>query len=143
MVYTACEGEDETLVSAAYLHDIIEDCAITITQIETIFGHGVASLVAEMTDAPSSDEKERWDNQIIKAKTLSKGAALIKLADKISNLEGVLNDPPAGWRAQKILAYLKWGQDVVANLYVTDEKLLLRFKKISKDLERKYKPLGK
>ena len=27
MVYAACEGKDETLVSAAYLHDIIEDCA--------------------------------------------------------------------------------------------------------------------
>ena len=96
-----------------------------------------------MTDAPSCSEKERWDNQIVKAKTLSKGTALIKLADKISNLEGVLNDPPAGWRAQKILDYLKWAQNVVANLYVTDETRLLRFKKISKDLERKYKPLDK
>ena len=34
MVYSACERKDETLVSAAYLHDIIKDCAMeyVITQ---------------------------------------------------------------------------------------------------------------
>ncbi len=73
---------------------------------------------------------------------MSKNATLLKLAGKIPNLERVLNDLPAEWKAQKILAYVKWDKNIVANLHVTNEKLLLRFMKISKDLKRKYTPLG-
>ena len=58
-------------------------------------------LVEEMTDKPSNSETERWSNQIMAAKLLSVDASLIKLADKISNLESLFHDPPLSWNKKK------------------------------------------
>src|SRR5271163_1747455 len=50
LVAEATEGQDPNLVSAALLHDAIEDCEVPRELIAETFGTDVADLVAEVTD---------------------------------------------------------------------------------------------
>jgi GTP pyrophosphokinase len=43
-------AEDEDLVAAALLHDVVEDCGITVAEIERRFGMAVASVVEALTN---------------------------------------------------------------------------------------------
>jgi (p)ppGpp synthase/HD superfamily hydrolase len=80
---------DETgkdMLTAAILHDVMEDCEVSQLTIRDLFGDRVAELVWAVTDEPGVNRKER------KAKTYPKikatpGALMIKLADRIANLE--------------------------------------------------------
>ena len=41
---------DEHQIAAAWLHDTVEDTAITLQQIESLFGADIRALVEELTD---------------------------------------------------------------------------------------------
>lgn len=79
------------LVSAAYLHDVVEDVPyISLEDIRQEFGDLVASLVDELT----SDEeqlkikgKEKYLTE--KMLTMSSWGLVIKLADRLSNLKDI------------------------------------------------------
>ncbi len=79
-------GNDENLVIAAYLHDIVEDTETTIEEITALFGQDVASLVHGVTDEPGKNRKERKQNTYPKIKGNERITAL-KLCDRIANVE--------------------------------------------------------
>jgi (p)ppGpp synthase/HD superfamily hydrolase len=112
----AAAGADEDVVCAALLHDAIEDQGITAAQIADLFGQDVASMVCEVSDDKSLPKSERKALQIVHAPTLSPGAKLIKLADKISNVRSVGSSPPADWPLQRRIEYIEWCCKVVAGL---------------------------
>ena len=134
---------DDSVIIASYLHDIVEDCKATRNEIKDLFGRDVIKLVEEMTDKPSNSETERWSNQIMAAKLLSVDASLIKLADKISNLESLFHDPPLSWNKKKITDYTRWGQKVVENLPYKNSILLRRFNKICLQIDKKLSDIKK
>ena len=107
---------DQNLIAAAYLHDVIEDSEETRETLALTFGEDVADLVAQLSDPPGLSEQDRRQAQIDHAPQLSDRAKLIKIADKVSNLDEMFRDPPPGWSVEKRLAYLKWGEDVFAGL---------------------------
>ena len=43
-------GGDDAMIAAAWLHDVVEDTAITLDEITAHFGEDVASLVFALTD---------------------------------------------------------------------------------------------
>ena len=49
-------GFNEDVVSAALLHDVVEDCGVTVKEIETKFN----SVVAQLVDCVSAIDKERF-----------------------------------------------------------------------------------
>ena len=74
------------LLIAGYLHDVIEDGALSYNKIMKYFGEEVAEIVFCVTDELGRNRKER------KAKTYPKiaqnqDAVIIKLADRIANIE--------------------------------------------------------
>jgi (p)ppGpp synthase/HD superfamily hydrolase len=80
---------DKVTLAAGYLHDVVEDAGVKISTIEDLFGPKVATLVGALTDEPGANRKER------KAATYPKiratpGAVMLKLADRIANLENGL-----------------------------------------------------
>lgn len=97
LVSGALSEPDTNLVIAAILHDTIEDTNTTRQELEERFGSDVADLVAELTDDKSLPKAERKRLQIVNAPKKSARAQVIKLADKISNLRGILSSPPSGW----------------------------------------------
>ena len=114
MLAEATGGRDPDLVIAGLLHDILEDTDTRRDEIETRFGSMVAALVAEVTDDKSLPKPERKRLQVLQAPHQSKGAKMIKLADKTSNLRTLILSPPANWSLERQRAYLDWAQAVVA-----------------------------
>ena len=121
--------EIEVLI-AAVLHDTVEDTETTLDEIREKFGHPVAELVDEVTDDKSLPKTRRKELQIEHARRLSRGAALIKLADKIYNVHDILNNPPRDWQGSRKLEYLKWAQTVVGQLPVTENPLRSHFEQL-------------
>jgi (p)ppGpp synthase/HD superfamily hydrolase len=102
---------DDEMLAAALLHDVVEDCGVTIEDIVKEFGSDVASLVSALTDVSKPEDGNRKTR---KAKDREHSAAsspraqTIKLADLISNAEDIIaNDPK------------------FAKLFITEKRLLL------------------
>lgn len=108
--------DDPDIIAAALLHDTVEDTDVTCEDIDTRFGQVVAEYVRELTDDKSLPKDERKRLQIEHAPHLSRGAKQIKLADKISNIRDVIENPPDGWDLQRRREYVEWGKNVVAGL---------------------------
>jgi guanosine-3',5'-bis(diphosphate) 3'-pyrophosphohydrolase len=115
--------DDIDVLSAAILHDTVEDVGVTKEDLVERFGERVAGLVLEVTDDKTLPKAERKRLQVEHAPHLSLGAKLIKLGDKISNITDVTNNPPADWSLDRRREYIDWGVSVVAGLRGTNERL--------------------
>jgi GTP diphosphokinase / guanosine-3',5'-bis(diphosphate) 3'-diphosphatase len=107
---------DTDVLIAAILHDVIEDCGVSSSEISDIFGDEVAKYVCEVTDDKTLPKQERKRKQIEHAPHLSIGAKAIKLADKISNITDISKSPPKDWTLQRRSEYLDWAASVVRAL---------------------------
>ena len=78
----------EIMVAAAYLHDVVEDCGVDISEIYSLFGEHIAAIVGELTtdDQIEGNRAERKKAVREKIKKISWEAKLIKLVDRIDNL---------------------------------------------------------
>jgi guanosine-3',5'-bis(diphosphate) 3'-pyrophosphohydrolase len=112
-----------TILSAAALHDTIEDTETTGQELESEFGSEIASIVSELTDEKSLPKAERKRLQIAHAPHMSREGALVKLADKICNLRDVADSPPAGWSIERQRDYFDWAKAVVDRLPRVNAKL--------------------
>ena len=134
MVAAATNAKDPNLIIAALLHDAIEDQDIARDEIAQCFGDDVASLVEEVTDDKSLPSKERKRLQVEHAPRRSRRAKILKLADKVSNVRSIANNPP-DWSAQRRLAYVQWGRDVVAGLTGASPQLERSFNEAAREAE--------
>jgi guanosine-3',5'-bis(diphosphate) 3'-pyrophosphohydrolase len=116
MIAEVAKSDDSTILAAAILHDTLEDTETTRAEIAEVFGERVADFVAQVTDDKSLPKKERKKLQVQHAGHLSPGAKLIKLADKISNVREIGEDPPEDWGRKRREKYFKWAEEVVEAL---------------------------
>ena len=85
---------DEEIISAAFLHDKVEDCPeITVEDIRQEFGDRIASLV----DCESEDESRTWMER--KSHTIaylkeeaSMDVRYIAMGDKLANIRALVRD---------------------------------------------------
>jgi guanosine-3',5'-bis(diphosphate) 3'-pyrophosphohydrolase len=119
--------DDSDVLAAAILHDTVEDTDTTRAELLTEFGPMVDSLVAEVTDDKRLTSAERKQRQIDSAPGKSHGAKLIKIADKISNVREIGNDPPVDWSVERRRAYFTWAEKVVAALGSSNAQLEREF----------------
>lgn len=93
---------DEEVLAAALLHDVLEETEARYADIEEEFGPRVAGIVRELTrDEPEQgalSEQEFWElrTQMMLAEidNMGREARTIKLADRISNLQGAFATKP-------------------------------------------------
>ncbi len=114
---------DITLLVASLLHDTIEDTGTTPEEIKANFGEDVLALVLEVTDDKSLPKQVRKQLQVEHAPHKTRGAKLLKLADKISNVQDIITSPPRDWSWERRQEYLLWTERVVAGLRGVNEKL--------------------
>ena len=114
---------DPDILAAAILHDTVEDVGVTRDEIADQFGEAVAAYVMEVTDDKSLDKAVRKQTQIDHAPHLSAGAKLIKLADKITNVRDVTDDPGIDWTLERRKDYIDWAENVAAGLRGINEPL--------------------
>ena|SRR5438046_66672 len=118
---------DPTVLAAALLHDTIEDTETTPKELRGQFGETVAAIVEEVTDVKWLKKRARKKLQVARAARSSKGAKLVKLADKISNVRDVLANPPADWTLERRREYFDWAKSVVDQVRGANPKLERRF----------------
>jgi len=105
---------DLLTLTAAVLHDTIEDTETTPEELEEHFGRQVRMLVAEVTDDKRLPKAERKRLQVEHAASSSIEAKVIKFGDKISNVLDVTRSPPADWPLERRREYLDWTERVLA-----------------------------
>lgn len=105
---------DDEILIAAVLHDVIEDTPATAAEIAQRFGARVAEIVEQVTDDETLPLWERKQRQIDTASLLTPDAQQVRVADKISNLRGILSSPPEHWSLARKLAYYAWAEQVVS-----------------------------
>lgn len=71
----------------AWLHDTLEDTDLEAKVIREIFGNEVHDLVQAVTDEPGPNRKTRKALTYPKIKKAGKAATILKLADRIANVE--------------------------------------------------------
>ena len=79
----------ETMVVAAWLHDVVEDSGKTLEDVRMNFGRQVADLVDWLTNASKGMKAPRAERRKIDREKLSRApwmAKLLKLLDRIDNL---------------------------------------------------------
>ncbi len=121
---------DYEILIAAILHDTIEDTETSEIEINELFGSRVCSLVLEVSDDKSLSKAERKQLQVDHAPHLSDGAKVIKLADKISNIADISENPPENWSRERRLEYIDWGERVIAGLRGVNPDLENLFDKV-------------
>lgn len=105
---------DVTVLTAALLHDTLEDTDTSFDELVREFGGDIASVVREVTDDTTLQKADRKRHQVEHARVLTLPARLVKLADKLYNLRDLVNLPPANWDAARVQGYFCWAHAVVA-----------------------------
>jgi GTP pyrophosphokinase len=91
-ILTGIKADYETL-SAALLHDVVEDCDVSIEEIENLFGSNIAVLVDGVTKINklnfSGDNESVINNQrkILVGLSEDVRVIIIKLADRLNNMQ--------------------------------------------------------
>ncbi len=89
-------------VQTALLHDTIEDTNTTFEEVEKLFGEQVAKNVLALTKNDSiKGKEEKMIDSLHRIEQCSKEAKLVKIADRITNLQ----EPPNIWDKDKIQQY--------------------------------------
>ena len=88
--------DDEDIITAGILHDIVEDTDGTLTEIEERFGERVAFLVAHESEPEIPDEtpaeswKQRKEESLkVLKETDDQGLRMLWLADKLANIRSL------------------------------------------------------
>lgn len=111
-----CSGGSEIEIAAAWLHDVIEDTSVTLDEVIDHFDEEVANIVDGLTDLPEFKSLHTLERKTAQAKRicyLNDSVKRVKLADQISNVRSVADDPPVHWNAQKCLDYVN-GAEMIA-----------------------------
>lgn len=85
--------EDIEVISAALLHDTVEDCAgITLELIRKEFGERIAFFVQQESEDKTKSWKERKRSTIELLQNAPEEVKIIALGDKLSNLRSLYKD---------------------------------------------------
>ena len=121
--------DDQDIISAALLHDVVEDTPLTIEDIEKNFGPRVKALVESETEDKRADLPPENTWQIRKEESLEElencndiAVQMLWLGDKLSNMRSFYriwkNEGDSMWQAfnQKDPVLQKWYYSKVAEL---------------------------
>lgn len=87
--------KDEEVISAAVLHDTIEDCpGVTEEILASIFTPRVARMVAQESEDKSRTWIERKKSTVVHLRSAQVEVQMIALADKLSNMRDIDRDYP-------------------------------------------------
>ena len=115
--------EDPEILSAALLHDTLEDTDTSAHELDKNFGSRVRIIVEELTDNDMLTFSQSKQMQIENAPYLSKDATLVRIADKISNVSDVIENPPPEWNQKRCNKYVDWAEAVMNNCQKVNQDL--------------------
>ena len=89
-------SDDQELITAGILHDVVDETDGTLAEIEKRFGERVAFLVASVSESefPGEEPSTTWKNRKVESLKILKnsndaGVQMLWLADKLSNIRSI------------------------------------------------------
>jgi (p)ppGpp synthase/HD superfamily hydrolase len=79
------EKDRETILSACWLHDTIEDCRLTYNDVKEVANIEVAEIVYALSNEKGKNRKERANDKYYKGIRDTQYASFVKLCDRIAN----------------------------------------------------------
>jgi len=102
---------DKNVLTAAWMHDIIEDTDVTFDQINEKFGREIAVIILSLTKDKSVAKKDIEQQYVTQLKNASIDAKLIKLCDISANLKDLSTAPISknqkNKQVKKIIHYMR------------------------------------
>ncbi|BAE50501.1 HD domain-containing protein [Paramagnetospirillum magneticum] len=106
-------GRNGTLaVTAALLHDVIEDTATSPEMVAERFGPDILAAVMALTKNPDLPKERRMPDSLERIRAQPQEVWMVKLADRIVNL----GPPPAHWSRDKMAAYRAEAEAILSAL---------------------------
>jgi guanosine-3',5'-bis(diphosphate) 3'-pyrophosphohydrolase len=131
------EIRDMHILVAALLHDTLEDTDTSATELEQIFGEKICTIVKEVTDDKTLPKQTRKRLQVEHAGQASFEARQVKLADKIANVQDIIEAPPTNWSWERQWEYVNWAEAVIKGLRGSNARLEDYFDQVSNAARRK------
>ena len=135
--------DDQNLIAAAALHDVVEDAGITIDEVEERFGKRVRELVGSETEdkradlPPSATWRIRKEESLeVLKNTNDIGVLMVWLGDKLANMRSIYRD----WKVEGDAMWQRFNQKNVSEqawYYRSIAKLTERISHTSAWLEYK------
>ena len=85
--------DDDVILSAAWLHDVIEDTSTNYDEINNKFGRVIADMVSSLSKDGRLPRRSREIEYAQRLSTASPRAKVVKLADILVNLKSVTDSP--------------------------------------------------
>ena len=124
-------GGSDDAIAAAWLHDILEGTQTTREEILERFGERVCRLVEALTDDAEltliPNILERKSLQAKKFENVDAIVHLVKVADQLSNIRSVKEDPPVDWDTLNCMQYMEGAMLVVMACKKAPVELLRQF----------------
>ncbi len=98
-ILVAEDGAHDDVVTAALLHDTLEDTKTTREEITAAFNERVADLVEMVSERKELDWKERKMDYLARLREADDDALCIAIADKIDNVESRTEEYQQGGEA--------------------------------------------
>ena len=94
MAIAATMSDDQEVLAAAALHDVVEDTDVTLDELRSRFGERVASLVDTESDRRDEglDWRSRKEESLKRLREASRDAKIVALGDKLSNARAIYRD---------------------------------------------------
>ena len=109
--------DDQNLIAAAALHDVVEDAGVSMEEIEAKFGRRVRELVAAETEdkrenlPPSETWRVRKEESLaVLEKTDDIGVLMVWLGDKLANMRSIYRD----WKVEGDAMWQRFNQKNVS-----------------------------
>ena len=106
-------SDDQNLIAAAALHDVVEDAGVTIEEVEARFGARVRELVGSETEDKRADlpPADTWrirkeESLAVLANTEDIGVLMVWLGDKLANMRAIYRD----WREEGDAMWQRFNQ---------------------------------
>ena len=139
-------SDDQNLIAAAALHDVVEDAGVTIDEVEARFGKRVRELVESETENKREDLPASATWRIRKEETLAVlkntddlGVVMVWLGDKLANMRSIYRNYKAEGEAmwqrfnQKDMNEQAWYYRTIVDLTerLSDTSAWLEYKKLT------------
>lgn len=116
-------------IQMALLHDVLEDTHTDFEELKAEFGERVAKGVQALTKNMDLPKTEAMLDSLKRINELEKEVGMVKLADRITNLQA----PPSYWRNSKRMAYWQEAGKILDSLEGKHDYLRDRLKQKIED----------
>jgi len=106
LVANVGQVDDEDVLIAAVLHDVVEDTPTTIEEVSARFGPRASRFVQALSEDKALPRKQRRELMLEELPQLDPMIHVIKLADLSSNIKLL----PPNWTEERKLEYLEWSE---------------------------------